>query len=63
MSAISIEGFVRLKVNVSLLRQQKAALLRAIDNASPKDAKRLDGVLNVLDHIHDALDPPKQPRR
>ena len=50
-------------INLPLLKRQKLALLRAIrrtqDARVMDDAELLDGVLNLLDSIHDVLDPPK----
>jgi hypothetical protein len=43
--------------NVPMLIKQKRALVRAIEKAPPKDVELLEGLLNLLDHIHDALEP------
>lgn len=61
---------ISVTVDVELLRRQKQALLRAIvhardDRRALTDVALLDGVLNLLDYVHDQVDPPKQraPRR
>ena len=51
-------------VNLTLLLRQKQALLRAISNtASAHDVELLEGILNLLDHIHDQIDPPGGKRK
>jgi hypothetical protein len=50
-------------LNLPLLLKQKQALLRAIERSSADDALYLDGILSLLDFIHDTLDPPKMARR
>lgn len=41
-------------VDIELLKQQKLQLCKLIDNGEP-----LEGVLNLLDHIHDQIEPPE----
>ena len=50
---------VDMRIDVARLLLQKEAVLRAIDRAeNDKDVLLLDGVLNVLDQIHDTVLPP-----
>lgn len=52
------EVTVDMRIDVALLILEKQALLRAIEKADDKDAVLLDGILNMLDHIHDTVLPP-----
>jgi hypothetical protein len=53
-----------MNIDLSLLLKQKRALLRAMaalesrKGVSRSDVDLLQGVLYILDDIHDALDPP-----
>jgi hypothetical protein len=50
----------RKNLDLPLLIKQKQALLRAIAAApNLKDAHYLDGILSLLDIIHDGIDPPQ----
>jgi len=53
------QGDVHLLINIDLLIEQKQALMRAMDAGSEEDRVLLNGVLAVLDTIHDTLDPPE----
>lgn len=53
-------GDVVFKVSVPLLRKQKLALQRVM-KVAPKEFLTLDGILNLLDAVHDAADPPAAP--
>jgi hypothetical protein len=50
-------------VSLPLLLRQKQAVLRSIECARHakrnRDALLLEGVLNLLDAIHDQIDPPR----
>lgn len=48
------------KIDLPLLVRQKQALLRALNRVddNKEDSDLLNGVLNLLDCIHDQLDPP-----
>jgi len=49
-------------IDLLLLFKQKQAILRAIQNAEDGndtgEVDLLNGVLNLMDHLHDKLDPP-----
>lgn len=47
-------------IDLKLLLKQKRYLLRLV-SVSKKQGQQelLDGVINLLDHIHDQIDPPK----
>lgn len=49
-------------IDLALLLRQKRALLRVINNPSisKPDRTLLDGILNLLDAIHDEIDPPAE---
>ena len=54
MVIVMVTKWVKVKCDIPLLKKQKQALLRCnLD----RDSK--DGILNMLDFIHDELDPPK----
>ena len=46
---------LRMKMDLPLLRQQKHALLRAIDHMPAADTKLLTGLLNLIDHIGESV--------
>jgi hypothetical protein len=46
-------------LDLSLLLKQKLAVVRAIDRTQGEDKVLLEGVLNLLDHLHDKADPPR----
>ena len=48
-------------IDTALLIEQKVAIMRAIARATDADVLLLHGVLNLLDYIHDTLDPPDLP--
>jgi hypothetical protein len=55
---------IEMRVNLPLLLKQKQALLRAISNADgASETSLLEGILSLLDHIHDTLDPVEGARR
>jgi hypothetical protein len=45
-------------LDLPLLLKQKLAVVRAIDHTQGEDKVLLEGVLNLLDHLHDKADPP-----
>ena len=52
-----------MNIDLPLLLRQKQALQRAMDIASQDDRELLEGVLNILDYLHDEADPPTLPSR
>lgn len=52
---------IEIDVDLPLLIEQKQAVLRAIGLVLPndKDSELLQGALNLLDYVHDELDPPE----
>jgi hypothetical protein len=46
---------IELRVDMKLLKLQKKALLKCNLSKGYKD-----GLLNLLDYIHDEMDPPKE---
>jgi len=53
-----VNKMIPMQVNLPLLRDQKNALMRAMEEARPDDKELLGGILNLLDHVHDHVDPP-----
>lgn len=49
---------MRATVDLRKLLEQKVTLLRLMDKANKRDQETLEGLLNMLDAIQDALDPP-----
>lgn len=53
---------IKMKIDIPLLRDQKQALLSCMqdqqDAGDVKTLELLQGLLNMLDLIHDSIDPP-----
>lgn len=53
-----ISGEIWLNIDMGLLMTQKDALVDLISHPDQPYSAELQGILNLLDDIHDQLDPP-----